>query len=266
MTERAGQGCGEGGGRGGEQGAPREGKARKEKARDLEAGIALLWDERNPPTRGPKPTLTPRRIAEAAVVMADAEGLDAISMNKVAAGFGVSGMALYRYVPGKNELVELMIEAVLAARPDLSGTPPDWRSRLTAWARHCHAVYAAHPWLLAATGMRRRNLGPAELAWLDAALAALEPTNLTAAQRHRVFLLVIGLVRNIAQQTADADSAHEQEWNRLTGELLARNADRFPALTRAVADGVFAPDPEDPLEFGLERILDGVQVLIDLRG
>jgi AcrR family transcriptional regulator len=235
----------------------------KEKPRDLRAGIALLWGEQEQPTRGPKPSLTPRRIAEAAVAIADAEDLAAVSMSKVGAEFGVSAMALYRYVPGKAELVELMVESVLAEVPDLSAAGEGWRPRITEWARRSEQVHRAHPWLLAAIAMRRQIMGPNQLGWLDAALAALEPTGLTAGQRHRVFVLVAGFVRTHVQQLLDFDEERNQEWGRLTAELLDRHADRFPALTRAVAAGAFAPDSSDPLEFGLDRILDGVQALID---
>ncbi|QHC21292.1 TetR/AcrR family transcriptional regulator [Streptomyces sp. GS7] len=235
----------------------------KEKARDLRASIALLWGEQEQPTRGPKPSLTPLRIAEAAVAIADAEDLTAVSMSKVAAEFGVSAMALYRYVPGKAELVELMVESVLAEAPDLSAAGSGWRPRIIEWARQSERIHRAHPWLLAAISMRRQVMGPNQLGWLDAALAALEPTGLTAGQQHRVFLLVAGFVRTHVQQLLDFDEEHSQEWSYLTGELLDRHADRFPALTRAIAAGAFAPDTADPLEFGLDRILDGVQTLID---
>lgn len=240
--------------------------AKEKKPRDLRAGVALLWGGQDRPTRGPKPSLTPHRIAESAVTLADAEGLDAVSMNKVAAVFDVSAMALYRYVPGKTELVELMVEAVLEDVPDLAAAGPGWRPRLKEWAHRSWEVYQAHPWLLTATAMRRQVMGPNQLGWLDAVLAAMEPTGLTAAQRHQVFLLVIGQVRNLAQQLLDFDEDHNREWNRLTGELLDRHADRFPALTRAIAAGAFAPDGIDPLDFGLDRILDGVQALIDRTG
>jgi AcrR family transcriptional regulator len=236
------------------------------KPRDLRAGIALLWGEQDRPTRGPKPSLTPERIAASAVGLADAEGLDAVSMTKVAAAFDVSAMALYRYVPGKTELVELMVESVLADVPDLTAAGPGWRPRLREWARRSWEVYRAHPWLLTATAMRRQVMGPNQLGWLDAALAALEPTGLSAAERHQVFLLVIGQVRSLAQQVLDVDEEHQREWSRLTGELLARRPDRFPALTRAVADGAFEPVGADPLDFGLDRILDGVQTLVERTG
>ncbi|MFG2120701.1 TetR/AcrR family transcriptional regulator C-terminal domain-containing protein [Streptomyces sp. NPDC048710] len=234
--------------------------------RDPRASLALLWGEQEQPTRGPKPKLSPQRIAAAAVALADGEGLDAVSMSKVAGGFGVSAMALYRYVPGKTELVELMVEAVLAEGPDLSGVPGgDWRAGAREWARQCARVYSAHPWLLSATAMRRQVMGPRQLRWLDAALAALEPTGLGAAQRHQVFLLLVGLVRNLAQQVSDHDEEQDREWDRLTGELLARHADRFPALTKAIAEGAFDPAGIDPLDFGLDRILDGVEALVTVR-
>ncbi|MEU9475501.1 TetR/AcrR family transcriptional regulator [Streptomyces sp. NPDC048191] len=238
------------------------GGRKPEQDRDPRATLALLWGEQEQPTRGPKPTLSPQRIAAAAVELADAQGLDAVSMSKVAAEFGVSAMALYRYVPGKAELVELMIESMLVEVPDLSAAKGDWRAGVRLWARRCLELYRAHPWVLAATAMRRQVMGPHQLGWLDAAYAALEPTGLPAAQRHQVFVLVVGLVRSLAQETADFDADQDREWNRLTGEVLDRHADRFPALTRAIADGAFDPTGTDPLDFGLDRILDGVEALI----
>ncbi|GAA2143027.1 hypothetical protein GCM10009760_28890 [Kitasatospora kazusensis] len=109
-------------------------------------------------------------------------------------------------------------------------------------------------------------MGPGQLGWLDAALAALAPSGLTPAECRQVFLLLVGLVRNLARQLTDFDQAHDQEWSRLTGELLHRHADRFPALTRAIAAGASEPTEIDPLDFGLARILDGVQVLVDRGG
>ncbi|AOR33733.1 TetR family transcriptional regulator [Streptomyces fodineus] len=238
-------------------------KSEQEQDRDPRVTLALLWGEQEKPTRGPKPKLTPQRIAAAAAALADSEGLDAVSMSKVAGEFGVSAMALYRYVPGKAELVELMVESVLAEAPDLSAAAEgDWRAAVREWTRQCARLYTAHPWLLGATAMRRQIMGPCQLGWLDAALAALEPTGLDGGRRHQVFLLLIGLVRNLAQQHSDHDEEREREWNRLSGELLARHADRFPALAKAVAEGAFEPDGTDPLEFGLDRILDGVEALV----
>ncbi|HZE39681.1 MAG TPA: TetR/AcrR family transcriptional regulator [Stackebrandtia sp.] len=230
--------------------------------KDKQVRLALLWGENESPSRGPKPSLSAARVAETARHLADAEGLDAVSMQRVADELGVSAMALYRYVPGKAELIDLMVDSFGTA-PDLTDIEGGWRPRITAWARACWALYRAHPWVLGATAMRRQVMGPGQLSWLDAALAALADTGLTPVQRHDVFLLIIGHIRNLAQQMVEHDADDEAEWNQLTADVLARHGGRFPALMTAIAGGGFGPAHDDPLEFGLTVILDGVQDLID---
>ncbi|GHB73145.1 TetR family transcriptional regulator [Streptomyces cirratus] len=237
--------------------------ASREKKRDPKVTLALLWGEQEQPRRGPKPSLTAERIVSGAIAIADAEGLHAVSMQRVAADLGVTTMALYRYFPGKGELVDLMADSVLGAPPEAIGRSEGWRAQLTAWARACWALYRAHPWILTATAMRRQLMGPNQLAWLDAALAALAPAGLTASQQHDTVLLIIGHIRSLAQQLVHADEEGNEEWNRLAGEVLERHGHRFPALAAAIAAGAFAPHDDDPLDYGLERILDGVAYLID---
>ncbi|MFD3535926.1 TetR/AcrR family transcriptional regulator [Streptomyces sp. NPDC058664] len=226
------------------------------------ASFALLWGEQGQASRGPKPSLTAGRIAEVAIGIADRDGLDAVSLARVAKEFDVTAMALYRYVPGKAELVDLMVDLAIGPPVPVAGIPGGWRPQLTEWARQCSAVYRRHPWILTATGMRRQIMGPHQLGWLDTALAALAGTGLSASQRHDTFLLLVGHIRNIAQQTVEHDEAANEEWAHLTADVLERHADRFPALTSAVAEGAFTPQDGDALDFGLERIMDGVAALI----
>jgi AcrR family transcriptional regulator len=228
----------------------------------VKESFALLWGEQEPPSRGPKPSLTAGRIAEAAIEIADAEGLEAVSLARVAKEFGVTAMALYRYVPGKTELLDLMVDLAIGPPTPVADLPGGWRPQLAEWARQCLAMYHRHPWILAATGMRRQIMGPHQLGWMDAALAALAATGLTATQQHDTFLLLVGHVRNIAQQHLDHDEAANEEWTHLTAEVLERHKERFPALASVVAAGAFAPQVGNPLDFGLERILDGVAALI----
>jgi AcrR family transcriptional regulator len=235
----------------------------KEGERDPKARLALLWGEQEQPRRGPKPSLDAGRIVTSAIAIADADGLDAISMQRVAAEFDVTPMALYRYIPSKTELLDLMVDAAGGPPSSVADIPGGWRPQLTAWARQCWALYRRHPWILVATAMRRQIMGPNQLAWLDAALATLSRTGLPAAQRHDIVLMVIGHIRNLAQQRTDSDEEGNQEWDHLTAELLERHGHRFPALTAAIAAGAFAPSDDDPLDFGLERILDGIAALID---
>src|SRR6185437_14930229 len=120
----------------------------------------FFWAQRPRPTRGPKPALTLDQIAEAGIAIADAEGLAAVSMQRVAADLGYTKMALYRYVPGKAELVAAMLERYMGEPPELPAT--GWRAALTAWAEALLARFEGHAWSLEAT-TGRRAVGPHEV-------------------------------------------------------------------------------------------------------
>ncbi|MEU6236818.1 TetR/AcrR family transcriptional regulator C-terminal domain-containing protein [Kitasatospora sp. NPDC047058] len=223
----------------------------------------LLWGPRPKPTRGPKPALSLERIARAGIEIADAEGLGAVSMQRVAGLLDYTKMSLYRYVPGKAELVALMVEAAVGA-PEAPVGLPDWRGQLDHWARQLAEAFGAHPWLLDAT-VGPRVMGPTELAWLERVVAALDGTGLTGPERMDAAALLAGHVRGIAEQAraAGPDGAPESELLALLGGLVREHADRFPALAAAIT----APDGRDQaLDFGLERILDGLEALIARRG
>src|ERR1700712_5698711 len=97
--------------------------------RERKMTAEFLWQERSKPTRGPKPALTLDQIADAAVAIADAEGLDAVSMQRVAADLGYTKMSLYRYLPGKAELVAAMVERALGGPPSIA-VDGEWRAGL----------------------------------------------------------------------------------------------------------------------------------------
>jgi AcrR family transcriptional regulator len=215
---------------------------------------------------GPKPTLSTDRIARAAIAVADAEGLAAVSMQRIAREVHVTTMALYRYFSGKAELVDLMIETAGGPAPKLNAGSKGWRRKLAEWTRRCAAVYRDHPWFLQAAPARRRIMGPNELAWLDAALGVLGETGLPARQQHKAFLVLIGHVRSNAEFTAgSARGPSARQWVSVMAELLAKHRDRYPALTRAIDSGAFSQSPEDGLEFGLECILDGIESWVGRR-
>ncbi|XVV10632.1 TetR/AcrR family transcriptional regulator [Actinoplanes sp. CA-131856] len=212
----------------------------------------FFWEER-PRTRGPKPALTLSQIADAAIAVADAEGLAAVTMQRVAAELGFTKMSLYRYVPGKTELVAVMLEQALGAPPPVSGP---WREALTMWATSLLDRYAGHRWALEATS-GKRPIGPNELAWMESALSVL-PAGLTGAERMDAVAAVAGQVRMIAGQ---ADTA-ESELTAAIGLVLREHPDRFPALAAAVADAAERGGADQAFDFGLSRILDGVDVLL----
>jgi AcrR family transcriptional regulator len=222
----------------------------------------FLWEGRAQPTRGPKPTLSLERIADTAIAIADVEGLGAVAMQRVAADLGFTKMSLYRYVPGKAELVALMVERAIGEPPSIDTT--DWRAGLKEWACHLLAAYLRHPWAIEAI-LGPRPLGPNELGWLECAVNILSGTGLIGSERLDAIAVLAGHVRSIAQQ-ALVSRQPEGDIAATIGERLRRHGDRFPALvatmTAAAADG----GQDQAFEFGLYRILDGLGILIAQRG
>lgn len=227
--------------------------------------MALLWGEATRPSRGPKPSLSRERIVTAAIAIADADGLSAVSMQRVAADLGVTKMAMYRYVPGKAELTLLMVDAAMGPPPDPDAAATDWRARLDGWARQLWQGFTAHPWILGAT-IGLRPIGPAELGWMDAGVAALADCGLSGAERLDAIELVSGHLRSLAQQVMSVEpEMTEADFLALLGTALTHHADRFPALRDAMTDGSWPDGRDNALTFGLDRILDGIAVLIERR-
>ncbi|GGQ48154.1 TetR/AcrR family transcriptional regulator [Couchioplanes azureus] len=222
--------------------------------------MELLWGGRARPSRGPRPTLDLAGLAEAGVALADAEGLAAVSMQRVAAALGVTKMALYRYVPGKAELVALMLERAIGAPPRLD--PGDWRTGLARWSRALLDAYLRHPWVLDAT-VGPRPLGPHELTWMEAGLRLLAGTGLRGAERLDTLAALAAQARSIADQ-ARAGADPEAQLTSVIATVLREHGERFPALAAAVAEST-DDEREQAFEFGLERILDGLAALMHRR-
>jgi len=220
--------------------------------------LQLLWEEpRRPAARG----LSRERIVAAAVEIADAEGLAALSMARLAERLGSAPMSLYRHVANKDELLTFMLDTAPGKPPELP--PGGWRPALEAWARALREVYYAHPWILQVTA-GRPPLDPGQLAWLDRGLAAFDGTPLSHGDRFEALMAVLYFVRGEAQVGAvlmrgEPDAGY--------AGLIAHfvRADRMPALAAAVEAGIFAENPADDdnaFGFGLTRVLDGVNVLL----
>jgi AcrR family transcriptional regulator len=232
----------------------------------LPASIEAAWGRRERPSRGPKPALSLEQIVDAAIGVAGADGLAAVSMARVAQDLGVSTMSLYRYVAAKDELLDLMVDAALGPPPPGEGSE-SWRDGLTRWAWGFHERLRQNPWSL------RVPIGglpttPNQVAWLESALWSMRDTGLAEDGKASVVLLLSGFVRSEGTLTADLVAAGAISDEVMSGysRLMATLAepDRFPALHRLLAAGVFeaADDPDKEFAFGLERILDGVAALI----
>lgn len=112
---------------------------------DISRTLELLWGTGERPSRGPKPGLTLDRIVTAAVEIADAEGLAAVSMRRLSTELGAGTMTLYRYVPGKAELLDLMLDRVGGQPPATKEPEGDWRAAIDALARGYLTLYREHP-------------------------------------------------------------------------------------------------------------------------
>jgi AcrR family transcriptional regulator len=236
---------------------------------ELPRAVALAWGVAASPQRGPKRELSIERIVEAAVEIADADGLSAVSMASIAASLGFTTMSLYRYVSAKEDLILLMQEYGTGLPPATIAAATDWRQGITAWARESLAAYRAHAWLIdiPVTGP---PITPNNLAWMDAALAVLEDTPLSASQRLGVLLLITGHTRwEAAVWRGQAPGTGGEAQQAIDAHVFSTlvTEDAFPALHRVVTSGgMFDDDENEQFRFGLERILDGVQHLIDSGG
>lgn len=205
----------------------------------------------------------PEEIARAAIRVADAEGLDAVSMQRLAREVKVTTMALYRYFASKDELVDRMIELAGDRPTRRDAARFGWRERLTEWAQGCLGIYHRHAWFLQAATARRRVMGPNELEWLDAALEPLHDAGLTGRQQMEAFLVLIGHVRSHAEFSAgEAKGISAEQWVHTTTELAREHHDRYKHLLGAIEAGAFEPARKDRFAFGLECILEGIEAFV----
>ncbi|MBB5953932.1 AcrR family transcriptional regulator [Saccharothrix tamanrassetensis] len=228
--------------------------------------LELLWADGRRPARGPQRGLTMDRIVAAAIEVVEAEGLSALSMRRVATRLGVGTASLYTYLPGKTELEALMLDAVGADEPLPHQRSGDWRAKLEAWARADWVGFRRHPWVLQLMATTTAP-GPNTLRWLDSALTVLADTGLSEPEKMAVIEAVDAYVRGLARLQIDTDANAEdptatRERDRTLGRLV--DFTRYPALLKALRAGV-SPWSGDQFEFGLQRLLDGVEALITAR-
>lgn len=238
----------------------------------MPASIQAAWGLSSRAGKGPKPALSLERIVTAAVEVADAEGLDAVSMGRVAKQLGTAPMSLYRYISAKTELLDLMQDAAYGPPPQAPHSALDWRSGLTLWAASQMAKLHEHPWAIRVP-ISGPPITPNHVRWMEFGLAVLQDTGLSAAEKMSTILLVSGYVRNWVTLTSDlgVDTAHPELSETMlhyAGNLRAVvDKEHFPELTAVIASGILDDEDlnEDDYAFGLERILDGIGVLVRAR-
>ncbi|SDS36079.1 TetR/AcrR family transcriptional regulator [Agrococcus carbonis] len=223
---------------------------------------AVTWGVAALPQRGPKRELSTERIVEAAIEIADADGLEAVSMGKVAARLGAAPMSLYRYVTGKDDLLLLMFDA--ASEVTVPGAAGTWRERLREWAAFVRAAYDAHPWL-ADLPPSSTPTTPNRLAIIEAGLGALEDIAAPVSIKLPLLRLLLGYIALYAQATSDADV--DESVRRSLPQLVS--PERFPLLAPAAREGLFdeqgGDDAANGFAFGLNRLFDGIELWLERR-
>lgn len=241
----------------------------------LPASLEMAWGLRERPGKGPRPTLTLPRIVDAAVSLAATEGMDAVSMGRVAKELGVSTMSLYRYVTAKDELYILMADAGVGTPPEPSGGPgAGWRELLSDWAYAQRAVLMANSWILRIP-ITGAPVSPNQLAWMERGLAAMAGTALREGEKISAIILIGGFVRNEATMAADMMDAIIKSGvspDQVLGQYLRTlrlmtGPDTHPAVTRLLESDAFtgSDEPDFQFRFGLGRLLDGLAELISSR-
>jgi AcrR family transcriptional regulator len=240
--------------------------------RGLPSGIALAWGIAELPQRGPKRELSVEKIVEAAIAIADADGLGALSMSKVAGSLGYTTMSLYRYVTSKDDLLLLMQDEVSALAIPGPWDDEDWRAGLRLWVTQSLQVYSDHPWY-SEVPISGAPMTPNVLLLVDWALHVMRGLPLSDQEKMSTVLLLSGYARNVGTVTRDINQAvkagsapsiiYGTAYSEVLRELVTE--ERFPDLFPVVASGVYTDDEEDDFAFGLERLLDGVERYVEGR-
>lgn len=240
--------------------------------------LELLWGTRSQPSREPRPGLSVEKIAATVIEIADEEGIEAVSMKRIAGRLGYTAMSLYRHVPGKEQLIDISYDIALGQPSPAEDSTGDWRTEVNGWVRDVLAVYTSHPWLSRIT-TSTPPLGPNQLAWFDALLRPLSGLGLGEDEMVHLVIFIAGTVRDLARTSVDLAKGTEQagvsveemgEGYALAMKRLADSSD-FPALFKLFSAGTFEPgetpynDIMPSLDFGLQRLLDGVETYVRSR-
>jgi len=231
--------------------------------------IELLWNPPEPATRGPKQRLSLDRVLDEALALAAEQGVEGLSMRTLAQRLGVGAMSLYTYVPGRDELFELMIDRAWAVRGKADPELP-WRAQVEFHAREAWTMYERFPWMIQAN-LWRMPLGPHVLDSQEDLYRAVRLTGLEPFDVVRVASLVesfvFGAARgHITDRTLAARTGvtYDDYWeSRSSFWATYYTPERFPSMTALWNEGAFDQGSgDDPLGFGLQRLLDGIELLV----
>ncbi len=218
---------------------------------------------RQPPDPDARAPLTRESVLRAAVALADERGLGALTMRELGQRLGVEAMSLYNHVANKDDLLDGMVDLVVA-EIELPATVADWREAMRRRALSARAVFARHPWAAALVDSRESS-GPARLRYLEWVLGTLRLAGFPIATALRVFSLLDSYIYGFGRQQLNMAAGGEAEPEAMAEAFMqALPADEYPYLREAVVSAMAGGyDDAADFAFGLELILDGLQALLD---
>lgn len=227
----------------------------------------LLWEDRTPSTRGPKAGFTPDDVVQIAMQIADELGLAAVTMQAVSARLGLTTMAIYRYFPNKDALIDAIVDAAMGVPPAPPEPRGSWRDEVARWARAKRAMLVSRPWLAELPFVAAPH-GPNWLLWLEALTEPFSNIGLPAADIGELVSIIDGYTRGasdtaVSLARARARGQSPAEWAAAVGADLGRAIGdaRFPhfaAVLTAPSDGK-PRSMEESFDFGVACVLDGIE-------
>lgn len=231
-------------------------------ARDdsLPPGLALAWGVLPRNRRGPKPAFTVGDVVAASIELADADGVPALSLPRIAERLGLTTTAIYRYVRNKDELVALMIDTGWGPPPSRIARTRSWRSGASAWTEEMIARLEVHPCLLDLP-VSGPPITPNVLRWLEIFLDVMARSGLSTRQCLGCATLLDGYARNAASMRRGVGSAADAptQAEAIREFLAPRLSGEYPHLAEMLATAGYQ---NSDIHFGLTRILDGIAKLI----
>ena len=238
---------------------------------ELRRRSQLLWEDRSKGTRGPRAAFTPEEVVLAAMQIADAEGLGAVTMNAVASRLGLTTMAIYRYFPNKEALYDAIIDTGMGLPPAMAEPYGDWRTAVARWSHAKRAMLISRPWLAELPFVAAPH-GPNWLSWLEALARALARSGLSGVDIGQMISVVDGYTRgasdtSISLARARARGTSELAWAAAVGADLGRSIGdprftTFASIITANTEG-HPQTMEESFDFGLQRVLDGIALYVE---
>jgi AcrR family transcriptional regulator len=236
--------------------------------------LQLMWGKAESPKRGPKAKVELGDLVSAAIAIADAEGIEAVSTRRVAEAVGISAMSFYTHIPDKAVLLDLMLDAAAGLRvgeaPQFE--PAQWRANVTFVANAFRDYFIAHPWVLQIS-THRPVLGPHTMRSYEIFLSAFDGLGLSEIEMDLSVTMVANYVHGAARDVTRAKLVKEltgksddEWWYSIAPFLETLDFSPYPVANRigpVVGEAYGLGDPEMAFDFGLERILDGLAILIE---